>query len=113
MRSLVRAVRAVSTSCGVTVLPSPGSLLDGRSVGEQDCGSARTNRTASRYRDPEVSPVTLTDHTAAPPAPPPAFRWSRAHVVTLTVVCFAQLLEAIDITVVNVALPTIRTDLHF
>jgi EmrB/QacA subfamily drug resistance transporter len=60
--------------------------------------------------------VTLTDQPSAPPAPPappPAFRWTRVHVVTLTVVCFAQLLEAIDITVVNVALPTIRTDLHF
>jgi EmrB/QacA subfamily drug resistance transporter len=57
--------------------------------------------------------VTLTDQPTAPPAPPPAFRWTRAYVVTLTVVCFAQLLEAIDITVVNVALPTIRTDLHF
>ncbi|MFL6077496.1 MAG: MFS transporter [Mycobacteriales bacterium] len=57
--------------------------------------------------------MTLTDQPVAPPAPPPAFRWTRTHVVTLTVVCFAQLLEAIDITVVNVALPTIRTDLHF
>ena len=47
------------------------------------------------------------------PAQAPAFVWTGAHVVILVVFCFAQLLEAVDITVVNVALPTIKNDLHF
>jgi MFS family permease len=41
------------------------------------------------------------------------FVWTRRHVIVLVVLCLAPLLEYIDITVVNVALPTIRTDLGF
>ncbi|HEV2343271.1 MAG TPA: MFS transporter [Actinocrinis sp.] len=41
------------------------------------------------------------------------FVWTRKDVIVLVVLCLAPLLEYIDITVVNVALPTIRTDLGF
>lgn len=43
----------------------------------------------------------------------PEFVWTRTHVIALTVLCLAQLVEALDMTVVNVALPSIRTGLHF
>lgn len=41
------------------------------------------------------------------------FVWTTQHVLALTVLCLAQLFEALDMTVVNVALPSIRTGLHF
>jgi MFS family permease len=41
------------------------------------------------------------------------FRWTRTSVIALTVLCLAALLDTIDVTVVNVAMPTIRNDLHF
>ncbi len=43
-----------------------------------------------------------------PPASPPIRRWA-----TLIVVCFAQLMIVLDVTIVNVALPSIQQDLHF
>jgi EmrB/QacA subfamily drug resistance transporter len=49
----------------------------------------------------------------ASPAPPAAFAWTRRHVIALVVLCLAALLDTIDVTVVNVAMPTIRTALHF
>src|SRR3984957_2848902 len=49
----------------------------------------------------------------ASPAPPAAFAWARRHVIALVVLCLAALLDTIDVTVVNVAMPTIRTALHF
>jgi EmrB/QacA subfamily drug resistance transporter len=50
--------------------------------------------------------------TAAAP-PPAAFVWTRRHVLALTVLCLAALLDTIDVTVVNVAMPAIRDSLHF
>ncbi|MFJ4655261.1 DHA2 family efflux MFS transporter permease subunit [Nocardia sp. NPDC088792] len=41
------------------------------------------------------------------------FRWTTGHVVALAALCTAQLLEALDITVVNIALPTLQRDLGF
>ena len=41
------------------------------------------------------------------------FRWTRRHVLALAVLCLAALLDTIDVTVVNVAMPTIRNVLHF
>jgi EmrB/QacA subfamily drug resistance transporter len=49
-----------------------------------------------------------TDRGASAP-----FRWTRRHVLALTVLCLAALLDTIDVTVVNVAMPTIRNSLHF
>ncbi|MGH3404075.1 MAG: MFS transporter [Streptosporangiaceae bacterium] len=45
--------------------------------------------------------------------PPAAFAWTRRHVIALAVLCLAALLDTIDVTVVNVAMPTIQTALHF
>src|SRR3984957_11448810 len=45
--------------------------------------------------------------------PPAAFVWTRRHVLALVVLCLAALLDTIDVTVVNVALPAIRESLHF
>jgi EmrB/QacA subfamily drug resistance transporter len=42
-----------------------------------------------------------------------AFTWTRAHVLALVVLCLAALLDTIDVTVVNVAMPAIRDSLHF
>src|SRR3984885_79607 len=44
---------------------------------------------------------------------PAAFVWTRRHVLALTVLCLAALLDTIDVTVVNVAMPAIRDSLHF
>jgi EmrB/QacA subfamily drug resistance transporter len=41
------------------------------------------------------------------------FTWSSSNVIVLVVLCLAPLLEYIDMTVVNVALPTIKADLGF
>src|ERR1700679_2711767 len=46
-------------------------------------------------------------------APPTAFVWTRRHTLALTVLCLAALLDTIDVTVVNVAMPAIRESLRF
>jgi EmrB/QacA subfamily drug resistance transporter len=43
----------------------------------------------------------------------PAFTWTRRHVIALMVLCLAALLDTIDVTVVNVAMPAIKNALHF
>lgn len=40
-----------------------------------------------------------------------AFRWSTVRIVALATLCTAQLIESIDVTVVNVALPAMKLDL--
>ena len=42
-----------------------------------------------------------------------SFIWTRRHVLALAVLCLAALLDTIDVTVVNVAMPAIKTSLHF
>lgn len=37
-----------------------------------------------------------------------AFAWTRGHVLALVVLCLAALLDTIDVTVVNVAMPAPR-----
>jgi EmrB/QacA subfamily drug resistance transporter len=61
-----------------------------------------------------------TDGTAGEPdmdgtggGPSVPFRWTRRHVLALAVLCLAALLDTIDVTVVNVAMPAIRNSLHF
>ncbi|MFZ0082608.1 MAG: MFS transporter, partial [Trebonia sp.] len=51
--------------------------------------------------------------SSAAPAGGAEFRWTRRHVLTLAVLCLAALLDTIDVTVVNVAMPAIRDSLHF
>jgi EmrB/QacA subfamily drug resistance transporter len=43
-----------------------------------------------------------------PPSPADSRRWA-----TLAIVCLAQLMIVLDVTIVNVALPSIQQDLHF
>src|ERR1700676_1119348 len=50
--------------------------------------------------------------TATAPAPVPA-HGDRRRWLALVVVCLAMLMNALDTTVVNVALPKIQHDLHF
>jgi MFS family permease len=46
--------------------------------------------------------------------PPPAgFAWTPARTVALALLCLAQLLDVLDATIVNVALPAIQRDLGF
>src|ERR1700756_1211345 len=42
-----------------------------------------------------------------------AFTWTRTHMLALIVLCLAALLDALDVTVVNVAMPAIRATLGF
>lgn len=42
-----------------------------------------------------------------------SFAWTRRHVLTLVVLCLAALLDTVDVTVVNVAMPAIRESLRF
>ncbi|MGP3961132.1 DHA2 family efflux MFS transporter permease subunit [Nonomuraea sp. 3N208] len=41
------------------------------------------------------------------------FVWTRRHVWSLGVLCLAQVLDSVDVTIVNVALPAIQEDLGF
>lgn len=41
------------------------------------------------------------------------FDWSRATVIALVVLCLAALLDTIDVSVLNVAMPAIKDSLHF
>src|SRR5215212_6485344 len=43
-----------------------------------------------------------------PPSAPDSRRWA-----TLAIVCLAQLMIVLDVTIVNVALPLIQRELHF
>jgi EmrB/QacA subfamily drug resistance transporter len=54
-----------------------------------------------------------TQTSEAAPATWTGFTWTRGHVVALAVLCLAALLDVVDVTVVNVAMPAIRTSLHF
>ncbi|MGH3166800.1 MAG: hypothetical protein ACRDN0_13050, partial [Trebonia sp.] len=49
----------------------------------------------------------------APAAEARAFAWTRRHTLALAVLCLAALLDTIDVTVVNVAMPAIRETLRF
>ena len=51
--------------------------------------------------------------TAVAPAPASQFRWRAVHVMALATLCVAQLIESVDVTVVNVALPAIKAGLGF
>src|SRR3954464_7214445 len=53
-------------------------------------------------------PSLATPPLAAGGAPPDPRRW-----LALAAICAAQFMVVLDIAIVNVALPSIRTDLHF
>ncbi|WIX91750.1 MFS transporter [Amycolatopsis sp. DG1A-15b] len=57
----------------------------------------------------------MTENTAAPPAAAaaPAFVWTNRIRIALAILCVGHILETVDITIVNVALPRIKVDLGF
>src|SRR5215469_3584606 len=61
----------------------------------------------ARRNSPDKSGADM-NLTPASAALPNRQRW-----VTLAVVCLAQLMIVLDVTIVNVALPSIQRDLHF
>jgi EmrB/QacA subfamily drug resistance transporter len=64
--------------------------------------------------EPVSTGETMTDTTVDASLDVAAsFRWTPGHVIALVVLCLAALLDTIDVTVVNVAMPAIKTSLHF
>jgi EmrB/QacA subfamily drug resistance transporter len=55
----------------------------------------------------------LTNRSVDSMSGPVGFAWTRRHAAALAVLCLAALLDTIDVTVVNVAMPAIRDSLHF
>jgi len=55
----------------------------------------------------------LTNRSVDSVSGPVGFAWTRRHTAALAVLCLAALLDTIDVTVVNVAMPAIRDSLHF
>ncbi|MGZ4461748.1 MAG: MFS transporter, partial [Gaiellaceae bacterium] len=53
----------------------------------------------------------MSDHTMVSPADRPAHE--RKRWIALAVLVAAQFMVVLDVAIVNVALPTIKTDLHF
>jgi EmrB/QacA subfamily drug resistance transporter len=62
--------------------------------------------------DPQTFPSPSGDPAAAPADTRPA-AWDRRKWFILAAICVAQFMVVLDIAVVNVALPSIRTDLNF
>src|SRR3954465_7109554 len=54
----------------------------------------------------------MTSPLSPPAAPASAVRWSPRLWGTLLVLCAAMFLDALDVSMVGVALPSIATDLH-
>jgi EmrB/QacA subfamily drug resistance transporter len=63
--------------------------------------------------DPSSVPAGSAELGQTVQADSTAFRWTRRHVLALAVLCLAALLDTIDVTVVNVAMPTIKHALGF
>src|SRR5437764_1853192 len=57
----------------------------------------------------------MSENTAAPPAAAEAapFVWTSRLKIALAILCVGHILETVDITIVNVALPKIKVDLGF
>src|SRR4051794_23453543 len=56
----------------------------------------------------------LPTNTQTPPAPPaPSALATRRGKLTLALLCMVAFLDFVDASIVNVALPSIRDDLHF
>src|SRR5438034_11347643 len=56
--------------------------------------------------------MTVTE-TAAPPGESPSALRTRRGALTLAFLLLVQFLDFLDVSIVNVALPSIRHDLHF
>jgi len=68
-----------------------------------DISEAASILTPAQRQDKSRSPMNLVSTLA-----PERRRWA-----SLFVVCLAQLMIVLDVTIVNVALPSIQRDLHF
>ena len=71
-------------------------------MGLSEAGSVELSSVETQSPEPKAMGEATTD-----------FEWTRKHTITLTVLCLAAFLDAIDITVVNVALPAIKDGLGF
>ncbi|MEU9478109.1 DHA2 family efflux MFS transporter permease subunit [Streptomyces sp. NPDC048191] len=71
-------------------------------MGLSEAGSVELSSVETQTPGPEAAGESTSD-----------FEWTRKHTITLTVLCLAAFLDAIDITVVNVALPAIKSGLGF
>jgi len=71
-------------------------------LGNSEAGSAGRSAVDAQSREPKAVGEAGTE-----------FVWTRIHTITLVVLCLAAFLDAIDITVVNVALPNIKERLGF
>jgi MFS family permease len=57
--------------------------------------------------------MTITDSAPPPTTQPPDHAQDRSRWITLVVLCVGMLMIVLDVTVVNVALPSIQSDLKF
>jgi EmrB/QacA subfamily drug resistance transporter len=78
-----------------------------RMITNRSVSSSGNETSASAAEAPDAA------QTAGAAARAAEFSWTRRHVLALAVLCLAALLDTIDVTVVNVAMPAIRNSLHF
>ena len=84
------------------------SELTNRSVGDGKPGGGGAAGPSGGAPGPSGGAPEQADGAAAQ-----AFAWTRRHTVALLVLCLAALLDSIDVTVVNVAMPAIKESLRF
>jgi EmrB/QacA subfamily drug resistance transporter len=103
------------SAAGSAGMPGTDGQESGRTEGPVGPGGPEAGRTegqeSGRTGGPEAAGTAGMGGTDGARGVP--FRWTRRHVLALAVLCLAALLDTIDVTVVNVAMPTIRNALHF
>src|SRR3954449_7849373 len=78
------------------------------------CDTARDPPSPTPRSDhPEVESMAATTAPIAAPAAPPSALATRRGRLTLALLCTIAFLDFVDASIVNVALPSIRSDLHF
>src|SRR3954463_5024356 len=78
------------------------------------CDTARDPPSPTPRSDhPEVESMAATTAPIAAPAAPPSALATRRGRLTLALLCTIAFLDFVDASIVNVALPSIRRDLHF
>src|SRR3954449_3425439 len=78
------------------------------------CDTARDPPSPTPRSDhPEVESMAATTAPIAAPAAPPSALATRRGRLTLALLCAVAFLDFVDASIVNVALPAIRKDLHF
>ena len=69
--------------------------------------------TRAKEESPLATPLRPRAPTSQRTLPTPVLRGSRRKWYILAAICVAQFMVVLDIAIVNVALPSIRTDLNF